>query len=98
MENAKNLKGGVEYRPGSLKGVQKELEILDPAEYGLGHEDDSDQNYETYEVQRGDGLMKIAKEKYGDSNDYLRIYKANLNKLDSPNRVYPGQLLRIPRP
>jgi len=98
LENAKNLKGGVEYRPGSLKGVQKELEALDPAEYGLGHEDDSDQKCETYEVQRGDGLMKIAKEKYGDSNDYLRIYQANLNKLDSPNRVYPGQLLRIPRP
>jgi nucleoid-associated protein YgaU len=98
LENAKNLKGGVEYRPGSLKVVQKELEALDPAEYGLGQEDDPNQKYETYEVQRGDRLMKIAKEKYGNSNDYLRIYKANLNKLDSPDRIYPGQLLRIPRP
>jgi uncharacterized protein (DUF2235 family) len=33
LENAKNLKGGVEYRPGSLKGVQKELEALDPANW-----------------------------------------------------------------
>jgi uncharacterized protein (DUF2235 family) len=97
LERAKNLKGGVEYRPGSLKGVQKELEALDPGAYGLGQED-PDQKYETYEVQRGDGLMKIAKEKYGNANDYLRIYKANLNKLDSPDRIYPGQLLRVPRP
>ena len=29
--------------------------------------------------------------------EYSRIWKANLHKIDDPNRIYPGQLLRIPR-
>jgi uncharacterized protein (DUF2235 family) len=98
LETAKNLRDGVQYRPGTLARLQEDLDKLNPAEYGLGQEDDTTQKYEIYEVQRGDGLMKIAKDKYGNSNEYLKIYNANLNKLDNPNRIYPGQLLRIPRP
>ena len=50
----------------------------------------------TYVVQKGDTLEKIASKVYGDSSKWYRIYKANKDKLSSPNRVYPGQKIVIP--
>ena len=52
--------------------------------------------FSVYTVQKGDSLEKIASKVYGDSNQWRRIYKANREKLSSPNRVYPGQKLVIP--
>ena len=51
---------------------------------------------QTYVVQKGDTLEKIASKFYGDSNQWRRIYKANREKLSSPNRIYVGQKLAIP--
>ena len=51
---------------------------------------------QTYVVQKGDTLEKIASKFYGDSNQWRRIYKANREKLSSPNRIYAGQKLSIP--
>lgn len=50
----------------------------------------------TYKVQPGDTLSKIAKEFYGDANKYPRIFDANRDKLDSPDKIRPGQELTIP--
>ena len=50
----------------------------------------------TYTVKAGDTLDKIAVKVYGDSNQWRRIYKANQDRLKSPNRIYPGQKLVIP--
>jgi nucleoid-associated protein YgaU len=50
----------------------------------------------TYTVQPGDSLSKIAKQFYGDSNDYLRIFEANKDKLNDPNKIQIGQELVIP--
>jgi nucleoid-associated protein YgaU len=49
------------------------------------------------EVKPGDTLSKIAKELYGDSNAYQRIFEANKPMLSSPDKIYPGQMLRIPK-
>jgi len=49
-----------------------------------------------YEVQRGDSLSKIAKEHYGDAMKYPVIFEANKPMLTDPNKIYPGQVLRIP--
>lgn len=49
-----------------------------------------------YTVERGDTLSKIAKEQYGDANAYMKIFEANKPMLSSPDRIYPGQNLRIP--
>lgn len=35
---------------------------------------------------------------YSEGGDYKKIFRANLHQIDDPNRIYPGQLLRIPRP
>ena len=49
-----------------------------------------------YEVKPGDTLSKIAKQHYGDANQYPRIFEANRPMLKDPDEIYPGQKLRIP--
>jgi nucleoid-associated protein YgaU len=47
-------------------------------------------------VESGDTLSRIAKEQYGNANDYMKIFEANKPMLKSPDLIYPGQVLRIP--
>jgi len=49
-----------------------------------------------YEVQSGDSLSKIAKAHYGDPMRYPEIFEANKPMLEHPDKIYPGQVLRIP--
>jgi len=49
-----------------------------------------------YTVVRGDTLSAIAKKEYGNANDYMKIFEANKPMLANPDKIYPGQLLRIP--
>jgi nucleoid-associated protein YgaU len=49
-----------------------------------------------YEVQKGDTLSKIAKHFYGDPALYKDIFEANRDSLENPDRIFPGQKLRIP--
>jgi nucleoid-associated protein YgaU len=47
-------------------------------------------------VVAGDNLSKIAKKFYGDANKYPVIFEANKPMLTNPDKIYPGQMLRIP--
>jgi nucleoid-associated protein YgaU len=49
-----------------------------------------------YEVVSGDSLSKIAKREYGNANEWKRIYEANQDILKDPDKIYPGQKLKIP--
>ena len=49
-----------------------------------------------YTVQPGDSLSKIAKRFYGDANAYMKIFEANTDQLDDPNKIQVGQELLIP--
>ena len=49
-----------------------------------------------YTVVSGDTLSKISKQFYGDANQYMKIFEANKPMLKSPDKIYPGQNLRIP--
>jgi nucleoid-associated protein YgaU len=49
-----------------------------------------------YTVVRGDTLSKVAKEYYGNANAYMKIFEANKPMLSHPDKIYPGQMLRIP--
>ena len=49
-----------------------------------------------YTVVKGDTLSKIAKEHYGNANLYNKIFEANRPMLSHPDKIYPGQKLRIP--
>jgi nucleoid-associated protein YgaU len=52
--------------------------------------------YETYEVKPGDSLSKIAKHVYGNGNQWKTIFEANADILKDPNKIFPGQKLKIP--
>ena len=49
-----------------------------------------------YTVQKGDTLSAIAKAQYGNANKYPTIFEANKPMLKDPDKIYPGQVLRIP--
>ncbi|MDH1289708.1 peptidoglycan-binding protein LysM [Comamonas terrigena] len=49
-----------------------------------------------HDVVRGDTLSAIAKKYYGDANKYPAIFEANKPMLSHPDKIYPGQKLRIP--
>jgi nucleoid-associated protein YgaU len=49
-----------------------------------------------YTIQSGDTLSKIAEEHYGDANAYDRIFEANREVIEDPDKIYPGQQIRIP--
>ena len=49
-----------------------------------------------YTVVSGDSLSKIAKAQYGDAMKYPVIFEANKPMLTDPDKIYPGQVLRIP--
>jgi len=52
---------------------------------------------ETYTVQKGDSLSKIAKHHLGDANAWRRIYEANKATIgDDPDKIFPGQKLKLP--
>ncbi len=51
---------------------------------------------QTYTVKSGDTLSKIAKEHLGDGNAYMTIFNANKDQLTDPDKIKPGQVLRIP--
>ena len=50
----------------------------------------------TYTVQKGDTLSAIAKQHYGDSGAWKVLFEANRDVLDDPDRIFPGQEIKIP--
>ncbi|MEN1727059.1 MAG: LysM peptidoglycan-binding domain-containing protein [Pseudomonadota bacterium] len=54
-------------------------------------------NSQFYTVESGDTLGAIAKRFYGNAGKYMVIFEANRPMLEDPNKIYPGQVLRIPQ-
>jgi hypothetical protein len=51
---------------------------------------------QTYTVQPGDTLSKISQQFFGSAGEYMRIFEANRDKLESPDKIKAGQTLKIP--
>ena len=51
----------------------------------------------TYTVKTGDTLSKIAKEHLGNANAYMDIFNENKDQLSDPDKIKPGQVLKIPQ-
>ncbi len=76
---------------GNIEGVgqvRDAISVLEPEE--------EEPEVVFYTVQPGDSLSKIAKAHYGNPGQYMIIFEANQPMLDSPDKIYPGQVLRIP--
>jgi nucleoid-associated protein YgaU len=52
--------------------------------------------YEMYTVKEGDWLSKIAGAYYGDVHKWDRIFQANRDQISDPDKIRPGQILKIP--
>jgi nucleoid-associated protein YgaU len=50
----------------------------------------------TYTVKAGDTLSAIAKAQLGNANAYMKIFEANKDQLSDPDKIKPGQVLKIP--
>ncbi|QNP41940.1 LysM peptidoglycan-binding domain-containing protein [Lysobacter solisilvae (ex Woo and Kim 2020)] len=50
----------------------------------------------TYTVAKGDTLSHIAKDHYGKASKWQVIFEANRDQLDDPDKIFPGQVLKIP--
>lgn len=68
-----------------VEAVQDQLGVIEPAVEPVFHT-----------VVSGDSLSKIAKTHYGNAMDYPKIFEANKPMLTHPDKIYPGQVLRIP--
>ena len=51
---------------------------------------------QSYTVEKGDSLSKIAKKVYGKASLWREIYNANQDHIKDPDLIYPGQVLRLP--
>ena len=51
----------------------------------------------TYTVQSGDTLSGLAKKLLGNANEYMEIFNANRDQLSDPDKIKPGQVLKIPQ-
>jgi nucleoid-associated protein YgaU len=50
----------------------------------------------SYTVKAGDTLSKIAREHLGDANAYMKIFNENKDQLTDPDKIKPGQVLKLP--
>lgn len=74
---------------GNIEGVERVNETL------VVENPESEAVFHT--VQPGDTLSKIAKVHYGNPAKYTVIFEANKPMLSDPNKIYVGQVLRIPQ-
>ena len=73
---------------GNVQGVHQVSDMMTVAEPA----DES----RWYTVVKGDTLSAIAKAHYGNANAYMKIFEANKPMLKHPDKIYPGQNLRVP--
>ena len=78
---------------GDVKGVEKV--VADNLSFPAPPPEEKE-SFEIYEIVSGDTLGGIAKRFYGKASQYTRIHEANQEIIPNPDRIYPGQKIRIP--
>ena len=73
---------------GNIEGIAKVEENIET--------DDTADGSTFHTVEKGDTLWAVAKKAYGDGSKYNAIFEANKPMLSDPDKIYPGQVLRIP--
>jgi len=83
---------------GNVKGVGKvisNIQVAEGAEIAPAELGGSGSG-QYYEIKSGDTLSAIAKHLLGDANAYMKIFEANREVIKDPNKIFPGQKIRIP--
>lgn len=70
--------------------------MSDPPDFSNVQSGGSSTAAKIYVVKPGDSLSKIAKREYGDANAWNAIFEANRDILKDPDKIFPGQKLKIP--
>ncbi len=79
---------------GNIQGVTKV--VADDLVAPEPKPEEPEEKAEIYEIVSGDTLGGIAKRYYGSASKYMKIFEANRDIIDDPNKIYPGQKIRIP--
>ena len=79
---------------GNIKGVEKV--VADDMRVPAPKEEEPEEKVEFYEIVSGDTLGGIAKKFYGNASKYTKIFEANRDIIEDPNKIYPGQKIKIP--
>ncbi len=79
---------------GNIQGVTKV--VADDLVAPEPKPEETEEKSEVYEIVSGDTLGGIAKRYYGNASKYMQIFEANRDIIDDPNKIYPGQKIRIP--
>lgn len=77
---------------GNVRGVRE----VEADELKAPPASEAEKNVKFYEIREGDTLWAIAKNHYGDGNKYHQIFEANREVIKDPDRIFPGQKIRIP--
>ena len=75
---------------GNVKGI-KEVSVA-----GLASPEQTEE-VEFYTIEKGNTLWGIAKKFYGNGSKYTQIFEANKEVIKDPDRIFPGQKIRIPK-
>ena len=85
---------------GNVAGVEKivadDLTAPEPKPAAPEAPAEPEEKAEIYEIVSGDTLGGIAKKYYGKGSAYMKIFEANRDIIDDPNKISPGQKIRIP--
>lgn len=86
---------------GNVKGVSEvdgtNLQVSGAAASSASSELRENEESDFYEIKKGDTLSHIAKRFYGNANKYPLIFEANREVIKHPDKIYPGQKIRIPK-
>jgi hypothetical protein len=100
LENDKLLIRGDAPNAAIKNEVWDRIKAIDPGYADLAADIGIDSSLaapaKVYVVEAGDTLSKIAKAHYGDANKYMKIFEANKDQLSDPDKIKPGQKLKIP--
>lgn len=79
---------------GNVQGVERV--VSDKLTAPAPKPEEPEEKFEFYEIQSGDTLSGIAKRYYKDAMQYTKIFEANQGVIEDPNKIYPGQKIKIP--
>jgi len=81
----------------SSEGTEKDEKAPDFSNVQSGSSSTAPSATRIYVVVSGDSLSKIAQREYGKASDWTRIFEANRDHITDPDKIFPGQKLKIPQ-